>query len=179
MENINDNEIWQKIQFLEDEGYGTHYVSNKGKVKNKKNLLRKFQIDKYGYYRLSFRNKERKTKQLFAHRLVAIMFIDNPQNKTQINHKDLNKKNNCVENLEWCNNSENIKHLYLNKVLTQKGSKNNSSILKEEQVVEIYKLKGKMTHKKIGEIYGVARSTISQIMTKTNWKHLTDTINID
>lgn len=170
-------EIWKKINFLEDSGYGTYYISNEGKIKNKKCYIRKFQTDKSGYYRVSFRNKERKTKQFFVHRLVAITFIENPLNKPQVNHKDLDKKNNNVENLEWCNNSENIKHAYLNNILCQKGSKNNSSKLKEKQVIEIYKMKGKLKQEDIGKIYGVARTTISQIMNKINWKHLTDKIN--
>jgi hypothetical protein len=91
-----------------------------------------------------------------------------------INHKDLDKKNNYVENLEWCNNSENIKHAYKNGVLCQSGSKNNASVLNEKQVIEIYNLKGKMEHLKIAEIYGVARTTVTQIMCKINWKHITD-----
>ncbi len=170
----NTNEIWIKIPFLEDYYGGEYFVSNKGRIKNKKGI-RKFQEDKYGYFRLSFRNKKNRiTKQFFVHRIVGLCFIDNPQNKPMINHKDLDKKNNYVENLEWCNNSENIKHAYKNGVLCQSGSKNNASVLNEKQVIEIYNLKGKMEHLKIAEIYGVARTTVTQIMCKINWKHITD-----
>lgn len=169
-------EVWVEIYFLKKEGFGTYFVSNKGQVRNKKGYILKPTTDKYGYYRLCFRLKNRKTKQFFVHRLVAICFIENNENKPQINHKDLDKKNNCVENLEWCNNSENIKHLFNNGILSQKGSKNNQSKLNEEKVIEIYKLKGKMKHNNIAEIYGVARTTITQIMSQINWKHLTDKI---
>lgn len=55
-------------------------------------------------------NNEVKHKQFFVHRLVAIAFIQNVNNYSQINHKDVNTQNNCVDNLEWCNNTYNQRY---------------------------------------------------------------------
>lgn len=67
----------------------------------------KIMYDKYLMFRL---NKEGKQYFQNAHRLVAIHFITNPENKKEVNHKDCNKQNNRVENLEWVTPRENIDH---------------------------------------------------------------------
>lgn len=65
--------------------------------------------DKRGYlYVILSKNNIRKIFKL--HRLVATLFIPNPNNCPEVNHKDGDKSNNCVENLEWTTHSENIKH---------------------------------------------------------------------
>lgn len=88
--------------FLSVPGYeGLYEVSNLGNVKS----LRRGKLMKpgksHGYLRVSLR-KDNKTQYFSVHRLVAIVFIPNPENLPYINHKDESRDNNCVENLEWC-----------------------------------------------------------------------------
>lgn len=66
----------------------------------------------YGYPCITVKYLDGHQKTVPVHILVARAFIPNPENKPQINHKDGNKKNNCISNLEWVTNSENIKHAY-------------------------------------------------------------------
>lgn len=90
-------EIWKQFR-------NTNYsVSNKGRIRNNKTgkILRNRRT-KVGYCNVTINGKCYRT-----HRVVAEVFIPNPQNLPQINHKDENKSNNVVENLEWCDNRYN------------------------------------------------------------------------
>lgn len=115
-------EIWKDIKGFE----GKYKISNLGNVKsvyrtinyifnNKPKVRRIFEktlkksINKFGYEYVCL-SDNCKTQKLKIHRLVAQAFIPNSENKPQVNHIDGNKQNNCVFNLEWCNNSENMKH---------------------------------------------------------------------
>lgn len=99
-------EIWKPI-FIDNEE--TNYqVSNFGNVKNNKKILKQIQrAYNYKYIQLT---QISRTKQFSLHRLVAIAFIPNPENKETVNHKDHNPSNNVVDNLEWATQKEQIKH---------------------------------------------------------------------
>ena len=100
-------EQWKSLAFL---GFNDYEVSNYGRVKNTKTgYILKGQADNYGYPTVSlYENKKRTTK--LVHRLVAITFLPNPDNLPEVNHKDENKFNNHIDNLEWCTSGYNINY---------------------------------------------------------------------
>ena len=120
-------EIWKDIPNYD----GLYQVSNLGVVKSltycnqygriKKEKLLKQNIIKSGYCVVSITNKKRKTMPI--HRLVAQTFITNPNNLPQVNHKDGNKQNNRVDNLEWCTNEYNMQHAKQNGLLEKRKLK--------------------------------------------------------
>lgn len=102
-------EIWKPI------GYEGYEVSNLGRVKSYKydkingKIMKPYKNTK-GYLQIDLQLDGRKRENrvhLAVHRLVAIAFIPNPDNLPQVNHKDEDKTNNCVDNLEWCTNDYN------------------------------------------------------------------------
>lgn len=92
-------------------GWEKYYeISDEGKVRNK--LTRHIKVtdrNNCGYHRVTLYNKNNypQKQRFFVHRLVAVHFINNPNNLEQINHIDSDKNNNCVSNLEWCSAREN------------------------------------------------------------------------
>ena len=106
---MEEEEVWKPVRNYE----GLYEVSNMGRVKslnyNKtgKERIMKLNKDKDGYLLVNL-HKNAKMECCKVHRLVATAFLDNSNNLPEVNHKDENKLNNCVDNLEWCSRSYNM-----------------------------------------------------------------------
>lgn len=164
--------------------YPNYNVDKNGVITNIiTNKIIKHQMDKDGYYRVNLYNKGQHTKQ-FVHRLVAMAYLPNIKNLPQVNHKDGNKENNQVDNLEWVTARENVVHSY--KVGLKRGigachigEKNTNSKLKEIDVLMIKKRKN--NKEKIRDVYADYKDQITfkgfeQIWFGYTWKHLIEKV---
>lgn len=122
------------------------------------------------YYSIGVR-KGRRSIHLKIHRLVAQAFLPNPENKPCVNHKDGNKLNNHVVNLEWATHSENALHAIETGLNPKRGNSNHNSKIKESELPTIREMcRNGIPQDTLAQAYGVSQSTISRIVTKTTYK---------
>lgn len=160
--------IWKKVM-----GYEKYEVSNNGEVRNYITKNEKSINDHNSGYLATTFCKNGKPKTFLLHRLVALHFIDNPENKRCINHKDGNKHNNNVENLEWNTHKENNDHAFRNGLKNPaKGDKNASTKLTKEQVLQIREIGYSMTQRDISKLFNISNSVVYNIRANKIWKHI-------
>lgn len=173
--------IWKDVPSYE----GYYQVSSCGLIKSierivkyrenhsglRKERILKANVMKHGYVHVVLCiDKEKKT--LKAHRLVALAFIPNPENKPCVNHINGIKTDNRVENLEWCTYAENTQHAYKNKLHSGiKGEKSHLSKLKTDDIMKIRLLysEGLHSQNELGKIFNVSQSQIYRIVNNINW----------
>lgn len=167
---------------------GVYSINAKGDVKNNgirphktgrkpSGRILKATINAEGYWWIPLRGHIDRMKQrsYSIHRLLAITFIPNPDNKPCINHKNSIRSDNSLENLEWCTFSENNSHAH--RVGGQRkyiGQRHNQARLSDSQVIEIRKTfqKRKRMMPDFMKNYGVSKGCITAIVDNKTWKHL-------
>ena len=178
-------EEWRPVKGFE----GSYFVSNLGRVKSVdrkitqgnrwgQRMERKMKgrvlspkLDKYGYHVVLLYNSDSNGDRTYitVHRLVALTFLSNPDNKPQVDHKDHDKLNNNLSNLRWVSakvNSENAK---------EKGvldNRDGSQKLNMKKAIEIRKIyaEGSASQSKLAEKYGVSKRAIQHILNYRNYK---------
>ena len=90
--------------------FPNYTISEDGEIRNSKGKIIKGEISNTGYRRVSLSNNDVKHKKMSVHRLVAETYIPNPHNYPEVNHKNENKLDNRVDNLEWCSTLDNLNH---------------------------------------------------------------------
>lgn len=160
--------MWRIIENTE----GKYSISDQGEVKNNKrgNIL-KYDLNIKGYRRVKIC-----ARRNYIHRLVAIHFIPNPENKPQVNHIDGNKLNNTVCNLEWCTDEENQAHairMGLRNDPFVPGEAHPNAKLTNEKVLSIRRMyKEGVRQQDIADRFGIALITAHMIIRRKLWKHI-------
>lgn len=170
------SEQWKVIKDFPD-----YAVSDRGRVKritknrihNMGKIMKQYK-DKAGYMHISFSvNKKMTTFQI--HRLVLIHFKSDCPKKHECNHKDGNKSNNNIENLEWVTRSKNQKHKYeILKHHIKKGEEKCNHKLFEWQVKEIRNLyiRNKIGYGTLAKKYNTCKTNIENIICRKTWNHI-------
>ncbi len=153
-------EIWKDIKGYE----GLYKVSNLGMVKsvryNTNKILSIIHNIKTGYNSVALcYNRKRET--MYIHRAIAMAFIENPDNKPHINHKNGIKNDNSINNLEWVTSSENHKHKY--DVLKYKQHRRKHTEDEVYKIREMYN-NSSITQVKLVDIFNSNKTTINNIL---------------
>ena len=185
---MNQNEIWKAVVGYE----GIYEVSSLGRVRsldkikigsrfnsNIKGKILSLRVVNHGYRALILQNNNIK-KNVPVHRIVAKAFIPNPEGKKEVNHINLIKDDNRVENLEWCTRSENMIHAGKNGKLGGTkgmfiGSKSVRSKIVESDVIEIRRLskEEKLSSPKIQGLFpSINARHIRDIINRVYWTHI-------
>lgn len=166
-------EKWKDVDGFQ----GFYQVSNMGRVRSLDRFVKHSKItnrlikgktftpkpDSHGYYTIQL-CKNKVCKSLKVHRLVAIAFIDNPENKPEVNHVRGNKMDNRSTELEWSTSSENQLHAFRTGLqIPLSGEKCYQSKLSDQQVLEIKKLLQTKSGSEISRMFNVSRGTICDI----------------
>lgn len=178
-------EIWKDIMI---EGFEDCYeISSLGVVKSKnKTMLYKGKYERNwtGRIRKQFNNhrgypmvllsKDGYKKTIPTHILLAKTFLDNPENKKEVNHKDGNKENNSISNLEWCTRQENMNHSINVLGKHHAGESHYNANLSVKIVLEMRRLfdTGKYTKTEIGRMFNVGKDHAINIINNKCWKTL-------
>ena len=145
------------------------YVTREGKVFGPRGE-RKLIPNNSGYYQVVYRYGN-KHKNTLVHRMVAEVYLG--ESDLEVNHKDNNKLNNSVDNLEWVTHKQNMRQMFKNidtKIFGNSGEKNGRAKLTQELVYKIKDmLSKKIKHEDIANTFNVSKSTISAISTGRNW----------
>ena len=134
-------------------------------------LIKPLQHPKTGYMYVDL-CKDGKVKKFSAHRLVALTYLPNLENKPQVNHINGIKTDNRVENLEWNTNLENKQHAVNSGLTNLKGVNHPKCKLSEKQVLEIREIGFSQTRTSLSKKYGVCRNSILRIIMGKNWNHI-------
>lgn len=159
-------EIW--MNYPEDYRFE---VSNTGRVR-KGDKIKTLTVEKSGYVKTRVPNPE------YVHRIVAKTWLPNPDNLTDVNHKDGNKQNNCISNLEWSSHKVNMEHASTEKLISHVDRHFNAKL--DEDTVRVIKLRytrEPISPREIAEEMGLNKQAVFEVCWVKTWSHVLPELN--
>lgn len=145
-------------------GFENHYsVSDKGRVWSDQSSCFMSPRLKQGYPTINLCKRGMK-KSAMVHRLVALAFIPNPKGLPTVNHRDLNKENNNVNNLEWCSQHQNIWHYEMTRTNRSWVGRKDGLTAREADTIEALHRTGLIGIRRLSKAFGVSQTTIWRIV---------------
>jgi hypothetical protein len=144
------------------------------KAKSKDGSFKKMTgvLDTSTYYRVNITTNSGKVNKYLVHRLVAITYLPNQEDLPEVNHKDGDKLNNCISNLEWVTRSQNIQHSFDTGLNTSIGERNGRSEITEEKAKLIKSMVGEKSLAEISRVTNTKYNIVSKISRGVTWKHV-------
>lgn len=159
---------------MKDIGNG-YFATEDGRIWSRKtNKYVKERIGPRGYYMVNL-SIDGKCKTFTLHRLIANAFLPNTENLSQINHKDGNKLNNNVSNLEWCSARYNTRHALDNNLAHRaRGNKTKHGKFNEQDIRDIRTMinQNHLKCSQVAKLYNVTKSAIQQIIWKKTYYYI-------
>lgn len=149
-----------------------YFVDTDGNIYGKSKKLKTNQVHGgYSSVLISYHNKEK--KRWLVHRLVAELFVPNPENKPLVNHIDGNKQNNKVENLEWVTYKENNNHARRLGLYSDEEGTLFSAVFTREQIIRVCEMLAEGRRDvDITEATGVSKSGVQNVRSRKQWTHI-------
>ena len=175
-------EIWKNIKGYE----GLYQISNMTRIKSLRRTslwgiqkitlperILKTGTNEHGYL-VAYLNTDGRKKNFLVHRLLADAFLPKVIDKNFLNHKNGNKLDNRLENLEWCTISENAIHAYKTGLkLPIRGERHKLAKLSDKKVLEMRKLRELgATQVELSKMYNVSRRAVRNVLSYLSWKHI-------
>lgn len=155
------------------------FITKEGRVFDKDGEEVKYADNGAGYLSVHLYCKGKGAQREYLHRLVAMVFLDNPHNYNQVNHKDCNKSNNHVDNLEWISGSSNILHSHKSGRMQKRYDVGAVTVLTVEEVIDCYTriVKNGEGISAVARSMDKSRTTISSIINKRSRWDITDKLD--
>ena len=184
-----DTDSFKPVEF---DGFGCKYLASKdGRVFSLRgNKYLKPMLSRKGYEWVRFYRDDGSKRSITVHRLVSLTYIENPEGKPQVNHKNGNKRDNSVDNLEWCTNLENMAHAKDAGLIPNGGSGNKNGNLQGEKIhtskltsddVARLRENDKIIRKENGKLpyrskpwlkFGIGKTQYNNIVKRKFWRHI-------